>query len=311
MTPTADDRGVYAFFPDFGLISYSFEGKERWRHPLGPFDNFYGLSSSPVIAGDVVLLLCDQGQGSFLIAVDKATGKQRWKTGRRGINIGWAVPIIYQDQILVFGSSRVDSYFLATGESRWITGEPARRQVMRLREEHDAILVGINTVRADDPQLTVRKSNRVSSKWRVVLDTHARTPLSARLLTDDFRERTLIVVGETATDRRIRQLQARAGVLVAPEKHGRIDLTWLVRELGQRSITGVLVEGGGEVHGAFLAAGLAHRVALFYAPKILGGRHSIRAVGGDGFTSLAQAPRLARVKWRRMGMDLLLTGDLE
>jgi len=199
----------------------------------------------------------------------------------------------------------------ATGESRWITGEPARRQVMRLREEHDAILVGINTVRADDPQLTVRKSNRVSSKWRVVLDTHARTPLSARLLTDDFRERTLIVVGETATDRRIRQLQARAGVLVAPEKHGRIDLTWLVRELGQRSITGVLVEGGGEVHGAFLAAGLAHRVALFYAPKILGGRHSIRAVGGDGFTSLAQAPRLARVKWRRMGMDLLLTGDLE
>jgi outer membrane protein assembly factor BamB len=118
-TPAADDRSVYAFFPDFGLVSYSFEGKERWRHALGPFDNFYGLSSSPVIAGDVVLLLCDQVQGSFLIAVDKETGKQRWKTERRGINIGWAVPIVYQDQVLAFGSSRVDSYFLATGESRW------------------------------------------------------------------------------------------------------------------------------------------------------------------------------------------------
>jgi outer membrane protein assembly factor BamB len=118
-TPAVDGRAVYVFFPDFGVVAYGFEGKELWRQPLGPFENFYGMSSSPVVAGGVVLLLCDQLRGSFLLAVDKQTGKQRWKTERAGITIGWSVPVVHEDQVLVFGSSRVDSYYLSTGESRW------------------------------------------------------------------------------------------------------------------------------------------------------------------------------------------------
>ena len=118
-TPAADDKALYVFFPDFGLISYSFDGKERWRLPLGPFDNFYGLSTSPVIAGNQLILLCDQVRGSFLLSLDKDTGKQRWKTERRDRMEGWSVPIIYDDQIVTFGSTHLDSYYLGTGEARW------------------------------------------------------------------------------------------------------------------------------------------------------------------------------------------------
>ncbi|MFN0171232.1 MAG: PQQ-binding-like beta-propeller repeat protein [Bryobacteraceae bacterium] len=118
-TPAADGQSVYVFFPDFGLISYTLDGQERWRHPLGPFDNFYGISSSPVIANGLVFLLCDQAKGSFLAAVDKETGQRRWSTERREHREGWSVPIVFRDQILAVGSTRVDSYFLSTGEPRW------------------------------------------------------------------------------------------------------------------------------------------------------------------------------------------------
>ena len=118
-TPAADDSGVYVFFPDFGLAAYTLDGKERWRHPLGPFENFYGMASSPVIANGMLLLLCDQVKGSYLIALDKETGQQRWRIERREHNEGWAVPLVYKDQIIAVGSTRVDSYHLSTGESRW------------------------------------------------------------------------------------------------------------------------------------------------------------------------------------------------
>lgn len=118
-TPAADDQGVYAFFPDRGLISYTHEGRQRWRHPLGPFENFYGLHASPVVAAGLVLVLCDQAKGSFLVAIDRETGKQRWRTERGQHPEGWSVPIVHGDQLLVVGSTRVDSYYTATGELRW------------------------------------------------------------------------------------------------------------------------------------------------------------------------------------------------
>jgi len=118
-TPVADEAQVYVFFPDFGLVAYSLDGQERWRHPLGPFENFYGMASSPVVSGGHLLLLCDQAGGSYLLALDKKTGRQRWRTGRREHAEGWATPIVHADQIITVGSTRVDSYFLSTGEPRW------------------------------------------------------------------------------------------------------------------------------------------------------------------------------------------------
>ncbi|MEZ5401354.1 MAG: PQQ-binding-like beta-propeller repeat protein [Bryobacteraceae bacterium] len=118
-TPTADAGGVYSFFADFGLIAYSPSGKERWRMPLGPFDNFYGMAASPVLSNGMVYLLCDQVRGSYLLAVDAANGRERWRAVRDGMGESWSTPVIYKDQVIAVGSKRVDSYHASTGEPRW------------------------------------------------------------------------------------------------------------------------------------------------------------------------------------------------
>ena len=201
----------------------------------------------------------------------------------------------------------------ASGESKWITGEKARAYGMKLRQGADAILVGVNTILADDSSLTVRggqssKSEVQGSRLRrIVLDTRARTPPTAKVVTDDFATMTTIVVGKSAARQRVAALARRVRVLVAPEKERRIDLRWLVRRLGKEEVTSLLVEGGGEVNASFLEAGLAHRVAFFYAPKILGGRDARRGVAGKGASSWADIIPLENVEWRRLGPDLLLT----
>ena len=123
-TPVADRDGVVAFFPDFGLVAYGTDGKDRWMLPLGPFQNFYGMASSPILAGGKVILVADQSAKSFVIAVDRKSGKQIWKTERPTANIGWATPAVFTPskglaQLIVPGSTRVDVYSLATGELRW------------------------------------------------------------------------------------------------------------------------------------------------------------------------------------------------
>ena len=124
-TPAADASGVVAFFPELGLVSYDNGGKERWRYRLGPFKNFYGMSGSPIIAEGLVVLVCDQVSGSFVIALDRATGRLRWKTDRQGMSIGWSTPMVFRPEatgranLIVLGSTRVDAYDLASGASRW------------------------------------------------------------------------------------------------------------------------------------------------------------------------------------------------
>lgn len=202
----------------------------------------------------------------------------------------------------------------ASGESRWITGERSRAHAMRLRRNSDAILVGINTVLADDPSLTVRTSSGKPAPGarllRVVLDSRARTPLSARMVTDDRPERTLIVVSERAPGKRVRALEKRVSVLRAPESGGRIDLRRVLKELGKREIVSLLVEGGGEVNAAFLEGRLAQRIAFFYAPMILGGAGAKRAVAGKGATGWRDIIRLQAPRWKRLGDDLLLEADI-
>lgn len=123
-TPAADDNGVVVFFAEFGLAVYAPDGTDRWTMPLGPFKNFYGMAASPIIAGDAVIMLCDQQTGGFVLALDRKTGRQRWKTDRAGADIGWATPMVFRPtagaaQLIVLGSTRLDGYTLETGAPRW------------------------------------------------------------------------------------------------------------------------------------------------------------------------------------------------
>jgi diaminohydroxyphosphoribosylaminopyrimidine deaminase/5-amino-6-(5-phosphoribosylamino)uracil reductase len=201
----------------------------------------------------------------------------------------------------------------ASGESKWITGEKARAHGLKLRHGSDAILVGINTVLADDPSLTARKP-MADGRWqmgkpirRIVLDSQARTPLNAKVTSDEFTALTTIVVSKSAPRKRVAALAQKVKVIVAPVSNSSLDLRWLLKKLGAENVTSLLVEGGGEVNASFLLGGLAQRVAFFYAPKILGGRDSRKSVAGEGAKSLGEVIQLREVEWRKLGEDLLLT----
>jgi len=214
---------------------------------------------------------------------------------------------------------------IASGESKWITGEKSRAHGMKLRLGSDAILVGINTILADDPGLTARpvpnQKSKVQSRRqlrRIVLDSRARTPLTAKVVNDELAALTTIVVSKAAPKNRVAALAKKTNVIVAPLKQPAsrqpqpaIDLRWLLKKLGAENVTSLLVEGGGEVNASFPLGGLAQRVAFFYAPKILGGRNARKGVAGDGAEKLSEAVRLREVEWRRLGEDLLLTARVD
>jgi diaminohydroxyphosphoribosylaminopyrimidine deaminase/5-amino-6-(5-phosphoribosylamino)uracil reductase len=197
------------------------------------------------------------------------------------------------------------------GGARWITGEAARAEAHRQRSEADAIVVGITTVLRDDPALTVR----IDTPWprepyRVVLDTAARTPASARVITGATASRAIIAVGDRAPAERVATLErAGAVVLRCPTRDGRVAIDAVLEALFARDVRAVLVEGGGETHAAFLEAGLVDRVALFVAPLLLGGREAPSVVGGAG-RELKSAVRLGPMSARLVGQDLLIEADV-
>ena len=126
-TPATDGTNVYVFFADFGLLSYDMNGKERWRVPLGPFNNLYGMGASPVLVDDAVVLTCDQNTGSFILSVAQRDGALRWKTPRPEAHSGHSTPILYEPaagaaQIIVPGSFLVTAYAPSTGEKLWWVG---------------------------------------------------------------------------------------------------------------------------------------------------------------------------------------------
>ena len=200
----------------------------------------------------------------------------------------------------------------ASGESKWITGPEARREGMKLRHEAAAILVGVNTIIADDPGLTLRDVRRPKAGWRgpalrrIILDPRARTPPGSQVLNDEFAEQTTVVVSPGAPAGRLAKLKQCCRVIKCPLAKQGFNLKSLLGKLGRQDCTHLLVEGGGETNAAFIEAGLARRMAFFYAPKILGGREARTAVAGRGLP-LAGGLRLEKIHWRNLGSDLMLT----
>lgn len=197
----------------------------------------------------------------------------------------------------------------ASGESRWISGPKARAWVHRLRAESDAVLVGVGTVLKDDPLLTARLRGVKREPARVVLDSRLRTPVGARLF--NAPAPVLIATTRGASRERERRLRERgAEVERFPSEKGRVSLKAVLRWLARREVTRVLIEGGGEVAAAAFEAGVADRVCWIIAPKIIGGRKAPTSVEGTGARFLRAAIPLKNFQVRRLGEDLLVTGDV-
>jgi diaminohydroxyphosphoribosylaminopyrimidine deaminase/5-amino-6-(5-phosphoribosylamino)uracil reductase len=166
------------------------------------------------------------------------------------------------------------------GEERWLTSAASRRHANRIRGEVDAILIGAETLRQDNPRLTARVGRGARQPWRVVLSRSARLPREAHLFTDRFADRTLVFRGKT--------------------------LEAVLEELGQREITSVLIEGGGDILGQALDAQLIDRVQIYVAPLLTGG--PVLAFPGRGAATSAEALRLQNVRYEQIGGDIFVTG---
>jgi diaminohydroxyphosphoribosylaminopyrimidine deaminase/5-amino-6-(5-phosphoribosylamino)uracil reductase len=173
-----------------------------------------------------------------------------------------------------------------SGESQWITGPEARAEVHRMRDQHDAVMVGIGTLLADDPRLTARFKG-ARNPVRVIVDSTLRTPARAKALKKGVRR--IVATTDAATDLRERAIgRTGAEVWRYPVRTGGVPLDRLARALGEQGITSVLVEAGGQLTASLLAAGLADTLVLYVAPKIVGGPAQ-SWVGGDGIAKLAEA----------------------
>ncbi len=200
-----------------------------------------------------------------------------------------------------------------TGESKWITGEPARAETHRMRADSDAILVGIGTVLADDPRLTVRHVAGIDPV-RVVLDADLRTPPDAAILDPkgESNAPAWIFHAEDAEPSRKNALARPEVELIAVPRHpGGVDLGAVLKSLGERGIVRLMVEGGAHVHGSFLRAGLADRAAIFIAPRIMGDAEAIPFAAGSVVDSVDGCSRLVHTEIRTLGTDWLVSGDFE
>ena len=198
-----------------------------------------------------------------------------------------------------------------TGDSKWISGDESRRYVHYLRYTSDAIMVGLNTVLTDDPQLTVRCCSRGGlahkQPLRIVADSEGKTPVSSRVFHEPGN--VLMAVGVNVTSARKHAYEkSGAEVLEMPTRRGKVDMPSLMRALGERQITSVLAEGGSRLLGSLFDHGLVDKAIVFIAPIIIGGRLAKTPVAGKGVEKVIDSIKLERVRTRTCNGDVMISG---
>lgn len=195
----------------------------------------------------------------------------------------------------------------AAGESRWITGEAARRVVQRLRYEYDALLVGINTLLQDDPSLETRGARR-KPLTKVILDSELRTPPRARVFLSPGP--VLIFHSPGASSHRAEALRHQAFLQPVTRNIAGLDWNCVINLLAEKGITSVMVEGGGQIAASALSSGVVQKVAFFYAPTILGSE-GLPGIGSLNVSSLSESIRLDGLKRTPLGPDFLVEGHVK
>jgi len=197
-----------------------------------------------------------------------------------------------------------------TGESHWITGEKARQFVHRLRDQTDAIMVGIETILKDDPRLTARvEGGGGKDPLRVIVDSRARLPLDARVISSSSSAGIILAVTEQSSEEKCRALRDKGvEVMVIPSVEDRVDLVALMKKLAERELTAVLVEGGGTLNFSLLQRSLIDKLFVFIAPLIIGGGESPTSFAGPGISSLTEAWAIEDIEMKQFNRDLLLIG---
>ncbi|WP_155925656.1 bifunctional diaminohydroxyphosphoribosylaminopyrimidine deaminase/5-amino-6-(5-phosphoribosylamino)uracil reductase RibD [Bacillus sp. UNC438CL73TsuS30] len=195
----------------------------------------------------------------------------------------------------------------ATGESKWITGEEARKDVHVFRHQHDAILVGVNTVIKDNPSLTTRLPSGGKNPIRIILDTNLRTPLTANVVTDG-QAPTWIVTCSGIDEKREKEYHDLGIKLIKlPEKQ--IIIREMLKVIGEMGISSLFVEGGAEVHGSFLKERAFQQVITYIAPKLIGGKLAPASFGGEGFETMKEVVSLKIKEVGRIGNDIRIIAE--
>ncbi|MDO4534580.1 MAG: bifunctional diaminohydroxyphosphoribosylaminopyrimidine deaminase/5-amino-6-(5-phosphoribosylamino)uracil reductase RibD [Clostridium perfringens] len=196
------------------------------------------------------------------------------------------------------------------GESKWITGEKAREHVHKTRGVLSGIMVGVETVIEDNPRLTSRVDIG-KNPIRIVVDSTLRIPLSSNVLTDKFRDKTIIATTDYADKKKIREIEnLGVKVLVVESKEKRVNLNDLMYRLGEMNIDSIFLEGGGTLNFSALREGIIDKVQIYIAPKIIGGTLAKTPVEGEGIDKLKDAFNINDLKVNFFGNDIFIEGYL-
>lgn len=199
------------------------------------------------------------------------------------------------------------------GDSRWVSNEKSRARVHQLRNELVGIMVGVDTVIADDPILSTRlEKEEGRNPVRIVLDSRARIPLESKILNSTDQAKTIVAVTEKADLLKVKQIEELGNtVFRLKSRNGRVDLIDLMVKLGESGIDGVLLEGGATLNFSALESGIVDEVISFIAPKFIGGSNAKTPVGGEGFEKMKDAIELENIEIEQLGNDLMLTGKIK
>jgi len=200
-----------------------------------------------------------------------------------------------------------------TGDSRWVSNEQSRARVHQLRNELMGIMVGVDTVIADDPILTTRldKGKNGRNPIRIVVDSKGRIPLNSKILNTHAEAKTIVALTSAANQEKVSQIEALGNeVIVVADNMGRVDLNKLMLSLGEKGIDGILLEGGATLNYAALESEIVDEVHAYIAPKIIGGLAAKTPVGGEGIEKMKDAVNLQNMRFENIADDILIMGDV-